>query len=120
MRDPEVAPVGVRPVSGSPDGTSTRLRWVEPGQIALALGDRVVVRDADAEWLGEVVVTADRLVEWPDLDDLPVVSRREADDEWPRPAATDGGRLLESLGLSPEMLRPSGTSSATGTGAGSL
>jgi hypothetical protein len=100
-----MAPAGVRPVISAAEGSGPgRLRWVSPGPFELAIGDRVAVRENDAEWLGEVVVPPERLVEWPDLTDLPVVVRRVADTEWPTPPVTDGRRLLESLALSPELL----------------
>lgn len=98
------APVGIRPAPGSPGHETRRLRWVMPGPFALAFGDRVAVCEGDREWLGEVAVPPDRLVEWPALDGLPVVSRRASDAEWPSAPATEGRRLLESLSLSPELL----------------
>jgi hypothetical protein len=103
-RDPAVAPVGVRPASGSAGGNRGPLRWVEPGAFTLAHGDRVLVREGGAEWLAEVVVAPERLVEWPDLTPLPTVVRRALPAEWPEAAPTDGRRLLESLGLPPELL----------------
>jgi hypothetical protein len=80
------------------------LRWVAPGPFTLAAGDRVAVVEHGREWLGEVVVPPDRLVEWPELTDLPVVARRATDAEWPDPPVTDGRRLLDTLGLPPELL----------------
>jgi hypothetical protein len=80
------------------------LRWVAPGQLTLAIGDRVAVVERGREWLGEVVVPPGRLVEWPALTNLPVVARRVADAEWPDPPVTDGRRLLDTLGLPPELL----------------
>jgi hypothetical protein len=114
-----MAPAGVRPViSGSersgPGARTGRLRWVEPGPFELAIGDRVAVRENDAEWLGEVVVPPERLVEWPDLMNLPVVARRVADSEWLRPPIRDGRRLLESLALPPELLARQRSGSASG------
>jgi hypothetical protein len=124
---PGPAPAGVRPVSplsapergaGGAGGAvwierphgravrsapSERLRWVAPGRFTLALGDRVVVVEHDREWLGEVVVPPERLVEWPELTDLPVVARRATDAEWPDVPVTDGRRLLDSLGLPPKL-----------------
>jgi hypothetical protein len=96
------APAGVRPAPGSHGGTAGRLRWVATGGLPLALGDRVAVLDDGREWLGEVVVPPDRLVEWMEPEGLPVVGRRVPDAEWPTTPATDGRRLLESLGLPPE------------------
>jgi hypothetical protein len=81
-----------------------RLRWVAPGRFTLAIGDRVVVVEHGREWLGEVVVPPERLVEWPELTDLPVVARRATDAEWPDAPVTDGRRLLDTLGLPPELL----------------
>ena len=105
------APAGVRPVGGG-----GRLRWVEPGAFELAIGDRVAVREDDEAWLGEVVVPPDRLVEWPapELSRMPVVVRRAADDEWPAPPGTDGRRLLDSLGLPPDVLARPRAGSAPG------
>ena len=103
------APAAVRPVivqadAAGPGTGEGPLRWVEPGAFELAIGDRVAVRSQGGEWLGEVVVPPERLVEWPDLPDLPVVARRATAEEWPRPPVTDGRRLLDSLGLPPELL----------------
>jgi hypothetical protein len=100
-----------------------QLRWVEPGSFELHLGDRVAVRAHDGEWLGEVVVPPQRLVEWTEQADLPVVVRRVADAEWPAPPVTDGRRLLDSLGLAPDLLarpRPGSASAplVLGTGSG--
>jgi hypothetical protein len=71
------------------------------------------VREGDGlEWLGEVVVPPARLVEWPpDLGGLPVIVRRASDAEWPSPPATDGRRLLDSLGLPPALLVRGGSPS---------
>lgn len=92
-------PVGVRPVG------EARLRWVDPGPLVLALGDRVVVREGDVEWLGVVRVPPDRVVEWPEAGGLPRVSRRAtADDPWPAPPDTAGRRLLDALALPTEAL----------------
>jgi hypothetical protein len=112
--EPEAVPAGVRPAPGSPGDAARRLRWVAPGAFTLALGDRVAVREGDLEWLGEVAVLPERLVEWPALDGLPVVTRRATDAEWPILPATDGRRLLESLGLPPALLVRGGPSSARG------
>jgi len=103
-RTPGPAPAGVRPALAESGARASRLRWVEPGPFALAMGDRVAVREGDAEWLGEVVVPPERLMEWPELETLPVVSRRVPDAEWPAAPAGDGRRLLESLALPPELL----------------
>ena len=51
----------------------------------------------------------ERLVEWPELTDLPVVARRATDAEWPDAPVTDGRRLLDSLGLPPELLARRGS-----------
>ena len=51
-------------VSGQTSGVR-RLRWVEPGWFTWRLGTAFAVRAHDGEWLGEVVVPPDRLVEWP-------------------------------------------------------
>jgi len=115
--EPGMAPVGVRPASGTPDTEPTRLRWVASGPFVLALGDRVAVQEDDLEWLGVVTVPAERLVEWPALDGLPMVTRRVSDAEWPSAPATDGRRLLESLGLPSALLARDGPSSARGAGA---
>ena len=107
------APVGVRPAPGAPGHETRRLRWVMPGSFAVAPGDRVAVREGDAEWLGEVMVPPERLVEWPALGRLPEIARRATDAEWPSAPATDGRRLLASLGL-PSGLLARGPSSARG------
>jgi hypothetical protein len=102
-----MAPAGIRPAPGSPlgaVGAAGRLRWVDPGDLALAPGDRVAILQDGQEWLGEVVVPPERLVEWDDLEGLPVVSRPVPDTEWPSAPPTDGRRLLDSLGLPPELL----------------
>lgn len=91
-----------------------RLRWVQQGPFALALGDRVAVREDDGEWLGEVVVPPERVVEWSELTDLPVIARRATDAEWPAPPVTAGRRLLDSLGLPPELLTRPRPGSAPG------
>jgi hypothetical protein len=83
---------------------ASQLRWVWPGPFELAFGDRVAVRERDDEWLGEVVLPAARLVEWPEQADLPEVSRRVPDAEWPSPPPTDGRQLLESLELPAALL----------------
>jgi hypothetical protein len=103
------APAGVRSLDPVTDSLGEkvgvrRLRWVWPGPFELGMGDRVAVREHDAEWLGEVVVPPGRLVEWPELSGLPVVTRRVADAEWPSPPVTAGRRLLDSLALPPELL----------------
>lgn len=110
-----LAPAGVRPAPGHrAEGTvhaGTRsLCWVQPGPFALEQGDRVVVREGDAEWVGEVVVPPNRLIEWPMPGEWPhpaarpVIVRRAADEAWPVPPVTAGRRLLESLALPPELL----------------
>jgi hypothetical protein len=102
---PGPPPAGIRPIERAPDDTGAgRLRWVTAGSLVLELGDRVVVRERDREWLGEVVVPPDRLVEWPEQDGLPIVVRRASAAEWPVDPAQDGTRLLESLALPPELL----------------
>jgi hypothetical protein len=120
-REPGQAPAGVRPAHASTDTGATHLRWVEPGSFTLSLGDRVAVLEAGAEWLGEVVVPPERLVEWPELERLPVVTRRVLDAEWPSAPAGDGRRLLESLPLPPELLaraRPGSGPTSAGPGGG--
>lgn len=104
--DPHDAPVGVRPAPGGAGGSQDRVRWVEPGRFVLAQGDRVLVQEHGAEWLAEVVVAPERLVEWPELASLPTILRRALPAEWPAAAPTDGRRLLESLGLPPDVLSP--------------
>jgi hypothetical protein len=110
--DPTGAPVGVRPAPGAAADGARRLRWVASGSFALAPGDRVAVLEGDTEWLGEVAVPPERLVEWPALDGLPVVTRRLTDAEWPGAPVTDGHRLLVSLGLPSEVLARGGAASA--------
>jgi hypothetical protein len=64
----------------------------------------VAVFEDGSEWLGEVTVAPERLLEWPDdLGALPVVSRRAGPAEWPDRAPTAGRRLLESLALPAEL-----------------
>ena len=96
--------VGIRPVSAE-RRRARPIVWALTGGLDLALGDRVSVLVPCYEWLGEVVVLSNRLLEWPELTDLPVVMRRVADDEWPSPSVTEGRRLLESLGLPPGWAR---------------
>lgn len=103
------APAGVRQVTSGSVGSGLaagvgRLRWVAAGPFELAPGDRVAVRENDREWLGEVVVPPERLVEWLEQTELPVAERRVADAEWPNPPVTEGRRLLESLNLAPKLL----------------
>jgi hypothetical protein len=109
------APVGIRPADAERRRTSP-IVWARPGKFDLVLGDRVVVLQPCHEWLGEVVVPADRLVEWPGPGprEVPVIVRRVAEDEWPEPPVTDGRRLLDSLGLPRELLARSGPGSAPG------
>lgn len=102
MGDP--APVGVRPVVRETGIRDARMRWVRSGPFELSFGDRVAVRDGDDEWLGEVVLPSARLVEWPALEDLPEVSRRVPDVEWPNPPPAAGRQVLEALALPPELL----------------
>ena len=120
-RNPGPAPVGVRPAGaasvGMGDGVVPgRLRWVVPGRFDLVAGDRVAVREGTLEWLGEVVVPAGQLVEWPDLGarPVPVVARRASDGEWPSPPPTEGRRLLESLDLPEHLLRRPASASPPG------
>jgi hypothetical protein len=98
------APVGVRPAPDGGGGSPRRLRWVEAGPLTLSQGEQVAGREDGGEWLAEVVVPAESLVEWPALTDLPVVTRRVAAAEWPGIQVTDGRRLLESLALPPGLL----------------
>lgn len=111
----DLAFVGVRPADADQRRASP-IVWAQPGALDLAFGDRVTVLQSGQEWLGEVVVPADRLVEWPRpfSDQLPIVSRRATDDDWPEPPVTDGRRLLDSLGLSRELLVRSRPGSAPG------
>jgi hypothetical protein len=111
---PGTAPAGVRRVAQESGIRSGRLCWVVPGSFELAVGDRVAVRDGAEEWLGEVTVPPERLVEWPELGALPVITRRVSAAEWPSATIGDGCRLLESLGLSPELLARRQPRSASG------
>lgn len=100
------ARVGIRPASAE-RRRARSIVWALTGDLDLALGDRVSVLVPCYEWLGEVVVPPERLVEWPDAfatGQMPVVMRRATDDEWPAPQVTAGRRLLDSLGLPPELL----------------
>lgn len=104
----ESAPAGVRPTDGTP------LRWVQPGLFALQYGDRVVVHDGDADWLGVVVIPPEQLLEWTDPASLPVVARLAEDADWPAAPVRAGRRLLESLALAPELLARTVPGSASG------
>ena len=129
--EPVRAPVGVRAAIAEAGGSVRPLRWVQPGEFVLAAGDLVAVREADRqhaamregadahdgprvgqpEWLGAVVIPADRLLAWPAAEvgaTWPVVVRRAAPGDMPPRTVTDGSRLLASLGLSATLLqRPS-------------
>lgn len=109
------APVGIRPVSAE-RRRQRPIVWASPGRFDLKIGDRVSVLVPCYEWLGEVVVPPDRLVEWPGDGprQAPVVMRRATDDEWPEPPLTAGRRLLDSLGLPSELLARPGPGSAPG------
>ena len=105
------APVGVRRVTVTPGGEASpfrveRLNWADPGPFALQVGDRVVVQDGAEAWAGEVVIPASQVLEWTGDAGRPIVVRRATDAEWPDPPRTDGRRLLDSLGLPPELLTP--------------
>lgn len=100
-------PVGVRAVTGERAG---RLAWVSAevfGTDSLVTGSRVVVSNGAGEWLGEVVVAPERLLESPPLTGLPSIVRlaREGDG-WPEAPDRAGRTLLDSLALSPELLTP--------------
>ena len=108
--------VGVRPADAD-RRRANPIVWAVSGALdGLAFGDRVTVLQAGHEWLGEVVVPADRLVEWPDSapEQPPIVVRRATEDDWPEPPVTDGRRLLDSLGLPRELLVRSRPGSAPG------
>ena len=105
------APAGVRRVILTPAGEASpfrieRLCWADPGPFALRAGDRVVVQDGADAWAGEVVIPASQVLEWSDDAGRPVVVRRATDAEWPDPPPGAGRRLLDSLGLPPELLMP--------------
>ncbi len=105
------APVGVRRVILTPAGEASpfrveRLCWADPGPFALHLGDRVVVQDGADTWAGEVVIPASRVLEWSDDAARPFVVRHASDAECPDPPPAAGRRLLDSLGLPPELLMP--------------
>jgi hypothetical protein len=105
------APVGVRRVTVTPAGEASpfrvaRLYWADPGPFALEVGDRVVVQDGADVWAGEVVIPGSRVLEWTDDAGLAVVVRRASAAQWPDPPQTEGRRLLDSLGLPPELLGP--------------
>lgn len=110
------ARVGIRPASA--DARRARpIVWALPGDLDLALGDRVSVLVPCYEWLGEVVVPPERLIEWPDsfaTGQIPIVTQRATDAEWPAPPVTDGRRLLDTLGLPPELLARSRVRSGSG------
>jgi hypothetical protein len=109
---PEARPVGVRAVTGERQG---RLCWVSAEALdaddghALRRGSRVVVRAAGAEWLGEVVVPSQQVLESLPLADLPYIVRLVTEaDSWPGVPDRAGRALLESLGLAPDLFEPSG------------
>jgi hypothetical protein len=108
---PEARPVGVRAVAGERQG---RLSWVSAEALGtedvqgLRQGSRIVVRDGDAEWLGEVVVPPGQVLESPQLADLPHIERFVTEaDAWPGVPDRAGTALLESLRLAPDLLEPS-------------
>jgi hypothetical protein len=105
--------VGVRAVTGDRAG---RLTWVSVTEYRggqLAPGARVVVRDGEQMWLGEVLVPSERLLESPSLTDLPVIARlADASDTWPAVPDRAGRTLLDSLRLPPELLDPVSRSSS--------
>lgn len=91
--------------------------WALPGDLDLALGDRVSVLVPCHELLGEVVVPPAQIVELPDSfasGQVPVVMRRATVAEWPAPPVTAGRRLLDSLGLAPDLLARPRPGSASG------
>ena len=101
-------PIGVRAVTGDRAG---RLVWAATGIVDtahLTCGSRVLVRDGASEWLAEVIVVPGQLLESPHLADLPSIVRLATDaDAWPTMPDRAGRALLDSLGLSPELLEPS-------------
>ena len=100
-------PVGVRAVTGERAG---RLVWVAAGACdaaGLERGTRVVVQDADHEWLGEVVMLPGLLLEVPVIPSLPYLVRAvNEDDGWPVSPDRAGRALLEGLGLPAALLEP--------------
>ena len=75
----------------------------------LQQGSRVVVREGDSEWLGEVVVPSQQVLESLPLADLPYIVRLVTEaDSWPGVPDRAGRALLESLGLAPDLFEPSG------------
>ena len=87
-----------------------RLTWVSAEESAvrdLVAGRRVLVRDGDREWLGEVVVPSGQVAESPEMADLPVIVRLvTADDAWPTVPERAGKALLSSVGLPAALLEP--------------
>lgn len=88
-------PVGVRPAGNR----WAPIRWADPGSLALAVGQRVMVRDRAGEWPAEVVVSSDRIVEAPALADLALVIGPADDAAWPAAPSGAGLALLRSLDL---------------------
>jgi hypothetical protein len=107
----EAKPAGVRAVTGERQG---RLSWVSAEALAtddahvLARGSRVVVREGDSEWLGEVVVPPGQVRESSLLAGPPYIVRFVTEaDAWPGVPDRAGRALLESLRLAPDLFEPS-------------
>lgn len=100
-------PVGVRAVTGDRQG---RLVWVSAETFdmgSLQRGSRVLVRDGNSEWLGEIVVPPGQVLESPPLADLPRIIRfATGADAWPTLPVRSGRALLDSLELPAEQLEP--------------
>ena len=99
---------GVRTVTGERQGS---LCWVSAEALGtndahvLRRGSRVVIRDGDSEWLGEVVVPPGQVLESPQVADPPHIVRLVTGvDAWPGAPDRAGRALLESLDLAPDLL----------------
>ncbi len=91
------APAGVRAAGWDSGLCSSRLRWVDPGPLSLAISDHVVVQEDGTTWIGEVLVAPERLKEWVEQPRLPVVVGRAPADERPTVLRRAGARLLDGL-----------------------
>ena len=91
---------GVRLVSGEIGGGDTRLVYVDPDGIDLAVGDRIVVAVDGGEQVGVVILAPGQLVESALVGQLPPIRRRARPGEWPMAGpGTAGLALLRGLGL---------------------
>ena len=91
---------GVRLVSDEIGESDTRLVYVDPDGIDLAVGDRVVVAVHGDEQVGVVILAPRQLVESALVGQLPPIRRRARPGECPTGGRdTAGLALLRDLGL---------------------